>query len=459
MATAPGALGTRMQPLRLKTQRFWRWWSGELLALVPQRFTALAGAGRVPTLGFEGNAVVLVDPPAGDGQPASVEVSALESAQAAAAVRALLERAGETRGRARVALSPGQALVRRVTMPAATEENLASVLGFEMDRLTPFRAEEVYYDHRVLSRDAAAGTLNVLLAVARRDVIEDRLARARALGLSVQGVAVAEEAPRSGPPLDLLPREERGEREGPRERLAKQVLAASAALLLLAALFLPAWLKNREVHAIKPALDKAHAEARATDALVGELDRLVADHNFLLAKRHAVYPTLAYLEEVTRLLPDNTWLQQLEIRQSGKARELVMAGETISSSRLIEILEQSKLLQNATPRGTVTRGTQPGTERFVIASELRTRQPPEAVAVTQPQTALALAPAYAPPQSAPPPAVAATPAGPPSGPAAPPPPVAATPAGPPPATDNRPGARPYVPQVPPELLKPQPGKK
>ena len=38
--------GSPLQPLRAKAQRFWRWWSGELLALVPQRFTALAGAGR-----------------------------------------------------------------------------------------------------------------------------------------------------------------------------------------------------------------------------------------------------------------------------------------------------------------------------------------------------------------------------------------------------------------------------
>ena len=443
MAAMPGTPGNRLQPFRAKAQRFWRWWSGELLALVPPRFTALAGAGRVPTVGFEAGALVLVDPAPAEGGTGRVDLENLDPGRAAASVRGVLERVGETRGRARVALAPGQALVRRVTMPAATEENLASVLGFEMDRLTPFRADEVYYDHRVLARDAAAGTISVLLAVARRDVVEERLARARALGLSVQGVAVGEDVPRSGPALDLLPREERGEREGPRERHAKQGLAAAAAFLLFAALLLPAWLKNREVHGIKPTLDKAHAEARATDALVSELDRLVADHNFLLAKRHATYPTLAYVEEVARLLPDNTWLQQLEIKQAGKAREVIMSGETVSSSRLIEILEQSKLLQNAAPRGTVTRGTQPGTERFVITSEMRPRPQPEAVAVTQAQTALALAPAYAPPPA--PPVAALTAPG-------------SAESTVPPGSEKlifRPGGRPYVPQVPPDLLQQQ----
>ena len=64
-------------------------------------------------------------------------------------------------------------------------------------------------------------------------------------------------------------------------------------------------------------------------------------------------------EEISRLLPDNTWLQQLEIRSTGKSREIQITGETTSSSRLIEILERSKLLQNATPNCTVTSGPQP----------------------------------------------------------------------------------------------------
>jgi general secretion pathway protein L len=401
MAATPAG-GARLAPLRLKAQRFWRWWTGELLALVPQRFTAFTSNARVPLVAIEDGALTVLEPRAAEGHGENqVAVDALEAPQAMAVVRGLLERVGESRGRARLALSPGEALVRRVTMPAATEENLAAVLGFEMDRLTPFRADEVYFDHRVIGRDAATGTLSVLLGVARRDLVEARLARARELGLSVQGVAVGDDPARSAPTLDVLPSAERGEREKPRERRVKQGLAAAAVLLLIVALTLPAMRKRAEVHAIKPVLDKAHTEAQATDALIRELDRLVGDHNFLLARRHGTYPSLAYIEEVTRLMPDNTWLQQFEIKQAGKAREILMTGETVSSSRLIEILEQSRLIQNATPRGAVTRGTQPGTERFVIAAEIRPRPQPEAGELTDTQAAIALAPAYAPPQALP----------------------------------------------------------
>jgi hypothetical protein len=76
-------------------------------------------------------------------------------------------------------------------------------------------------------------------------------------------------------------------------------------------------------------------------------------------------------------------VQQFDLKPAGKTRELQIQGETASSSKLIEILEQSTLIQNATTRGTVTRGSLPGTERFFIAAEAKPRPQPEAVSVAQ----------------------------------------------------------------------------
>jgi hypothetical protein len=188
-------------------------------------------------------------------------------------------------------------------------------------------------------------------------------------------------------------------------------------VLLLAALTIP-WVRKRaEVHAITPHLEKALAEAQATDKLVKELERQVSDYNFLLAKKHERGPVLAYVEEIARLLPDHTWLQQLDVKSTGKSREVQISGETVSSSKLIEIMEQSQLMQNAAPRGTVTRGTQPGTERFVISAEAKPRPQPEAKSVTEAQAAPplpAMAPStYVAPPAAPP-AAPASPAAPPT---------------------------------------------
>jgi general secretion pathway protein L len=360
---------------RQKLAAFWRWWTGELAALLPDR---LARGSRVPVLAIDHGDVALIEPRASAGPEARVAATTLEPAAARAAVRALLERAGETRARARLRLGRDQALVRRVAMPAATEENLAQVIGFEMDRLTPFRAEEVYFDQRVVSRDPSSGQVGVEFAVAQREIVDAAVARLRALGVSVQGVGVPDETGQGAAALDLLPSEQRGERETGNERLIRNLLAAVVALLLFVALVLPAWQKREAIIGLHPAIAKAKQEAESTDALVRSLERQVADYNFMQAKRHAP-AALAYLEDVSRLLPDNTWVQQFDLRTAGKSREVQITGETASSSKLIEILEQSTLLQNSAPRGTVTRGSQPGTERFMIAAETRAKAPPEAL--------------------------------------------------------------------------------
>jgi general secretion pathway protein L len=263
-------------------------------------------------------------------------------------------------------------------MPAATEENLTQVLAYEMDRLTPFKADEVYFDHRVLSRDPGTAQIQVQLAVARRTLVDALVARLRALGVSVQGVTVRDDVGHGETPFDLLPSEQRGERETSRERLIQRSLIGAVAALLVLALLLPVWQKRETIIAMHPLLGKAKQDAEATDAIARELERQVADYNFLLTRKHGTYPALAYIEEITRLLPDSTWVQQLDIKTLGKGREVQISGETLSSSKLIEILEQSALLQNAATRGTVVRGSIPGNERFMIAAETRPRALPEA---------------------------------------------------------------------------------
>jgi len=104
------------------------------------------------------------------------------------------------------------------------------------------------------------------------------------------------------------------------------------------------------------------------------------------------------------------------VRTTGKTREVQISGETTSSSKLIEILEQSKLLQNATPRGTVTRGSTPNSERFLIAAEARPRPLPEA----SPVLAAGTTPAPQPPAPVRPAAPAPTATVTPTGKAAPP---------------------------------------
>lgn len=416
MATLPEMSGTRRVPVwRQQLAAFWRWWSGELMALVPERLASLGGAARVPLVSLSASELVLIEPASALGPDTRVDFTALEEPARRDATRRLLERAGETRSRVRLCLDPAESLVRRVRMPAATEENLRQVVAFEMDRLTPFRAEDVYFDCRVLSREAAAAMIVVQLALARRELVDAKLQRLRELGTEVTGVTVRDER---GQPadLELLPSDSMAGRGGSQERYIVFGAVALVIVLLVAALGVPIWHKREAVVGGWPVLERAQHDAESTDNIAHELEKQVADYNFLLAKKHSTYPVLALLEEVTRLLPDNTWVQQVDIKSVGKTREVQVSGEAPSSSKLIEIFETSPILHNAQTRGTVTRGSQPNLERFMIVAEPRARPAPETTSLLDepvplgpavPATPPAPAPAAVPP--APPKAATVTP--------------------------------------------------
>ena len=402
MAATPELQGPRSTAFAgRRASDVWRWWRAEMMRLMPERFAMMGGATGLPLVFLDGDELVALDPHGAAGASEKrVDLAGLDEPRRRATVRTLLEGMGETRARARAALRHDEALVRRVTLPAATEENLAQVLAFEMDRLSPFKADEIYFDQRVVSRDNANGQIVLELAVARRETVDARVRELRALGVSVQGVGLRDDARRSEA-FDLLPSEQRGERETSRERLVRNGLIAAVLLLFLAALCFPIWVKREAVKAMLPVVEKARLDATATNSVVSELERQAADYNFLLVRRHGWFPAAAYLEEISRLLPDTTWLQQMDIKTSGKTKEVVITGETASSSKLIELLETSKMLQNAAPRGPTTRGSTPGTERFMIGAELRPRPAPEAQPITAsaapvPQGANSAAPAPAP---------------------------------------------------------------
>ena len=396
---------------RQRARAGWRWWTAELSAEARERFGRYVKSGRAPLVCLDDDALVLVERQDGKlVELTRLQLAGLDAEGRRKALDELMARAGEEARRLTLVLPRGEALVRRVALPLATEENLSQVLAFEMDRLTPFEAGQVYFGHRVVGRDSAAEKVDVEIAVVPRERIDERVARLAEMGGNVRGVVTADDAARFDAPVDLLPEDRRGEREAAGDaRIGRWAALAAVGVLALAAALVPVWQKRETTIALNPLVLKAKQEAEATDALARELERLTADYNFLLTRKHANPPALAYIEEMARLLPDNTWIQQMDLRSTGKARELQLAGETPSSSKVIEILEQSTLVHNASPRGTVTRAT-PGMERFLIAAEARPMPLPEKVPPSSLPTPVAPpAPAAAPTAAAPTTAPAAPP--------------------------------------------------
>lgn len=399
-ASSASARFQRAAGRRAGLAAFWRWWLSELAPLVPRTTRAAVRRRRMrPVLAFEGDAVTPWVPVARAGEivmEPGPQIPLSGDGVAAAGRAALDSLAGTAAGggagapRVVIALSGRQTLRRTLTLPGALEENLRQALAYDLDRHTPFKADELYFDAAIVGRDAARGELRVDLAAARRSAVDQALQTVEGWGGHV--VAVVPDVPQAAGAsrLNLLP-DDRRPASGSWRRW--QVVAPVALLLAVAlvGLALPVWQKREYAIALGRQVDAARTQAAVSEGLRGELERLSGEYNFALERKYAFPPTIQVLDEVTKLLPDDTWLTQMELKTSSRGkdtqRELMLRGESGNAGRLITLFEESKVFAQAAPRSPTTK-IQPGPgEIFDLVAQVRPVPAPAPVAMASAETA------------------------------------------------------------------------
>ena len=441
---------------RVGLPRFWRWWIGELTPLLPSA-SRIAFQRRFvrPVIEFADGEAVFWRPEFGVGPTRLViaekvsltDDAALVLAAGRAAVARLAADAsgGLAAPKVVIALSSRQVLRKELTLPAAVEENLAQTLAYDLDRHTPFRPEQLYFDAVVVSRDAAKKTLRVDWAAALRSIVDDACKQVEAWGAVPR--AVVPGPPATAAKLNLIPDVARPR---PLEWRRWQVWAPAAivATIALAAVIVPLAQKRQYAIALSALSAEAGQQAQAANAVRQQLEVMQSDYNYVLAKKYA-YPSLVHvLDEVTRTLPDDTWLTQFELKTGGRGKELqrdlYLRGESGNAGKLIALLEDTKLVEQAAPRSPTTKIQGASGEIFDVGARLRTLALPAPETLTLGAVPVASAPVLAAPSAAAP-APAPAPAAP-----APTAPAAAAP-----ATAPQPVAGAPVPLVPMRAAPPQ----
>ncbi len=393
--------------LKLELPALWRWWVDELAPMMPMAPRAALKRRRLrPVLAFGTDAAVLWDPRVDNGTLALAEVAAIPlSGDAAAiahagrtAIAALPARALSgvvAAPKIIVALSSAQVLRKHIVLPAAVEENLIETLAYDLDRHTPFRSDQLYFDATVVGRDMAKKEIRVDWAAALKTVVDSARRQAESWGAAVIGVTPEALTPGSGAvvspsawsKLNLLPQDERPYATSWR-RWQFWVPISLVAIMAFVAVALPLWQKREFAIELSAVTDQARLKAAAADALRQQLDQATGDYNFALSKKYAYPGAMQLLDDVTRLMPDDTWLTQFEVKNVPKGkephREMLLRGETANAGRLISALEDSKEFEQTAPRSPTTK-IQPGPgEVFDLGSQVIPLPSPTLVALVVP---------------------------------------------------------------------------
>jgi len=266
------------------------------------------------------------------------------------------------RGPVKVALPQDQVLIREIELPILPTSDLKRMVALDIDRLTPFRSEQVLFDTEVTARDDANGRQRLLLGVVPRSIAIRVLERARSFGFEPAAVGVAS-ASGEGASLNFLTamRDMEG---GTGARQRSTYWWAAAGVLMAFNLFMLNYRDSSTTAQLREAVESQQAPVTVAMRLRDKVQKEAARRASLLKQMKQDAP-LPVLEAVTQAMPDGTWVERFE--WNGKTVRI--RGFRKDAPNLLASLESSPVLRNARSLTSDPRAAMAGSGNFELAAD------------------------------------------------------------------------------------------
>jgi len=340
---------------------FFAWWIGQLGDLLPASWSRF-GATREDALVVEP-----LGPLSGEVDGISVnlrrhgrESSLGRYSLSAASMAELPRRAGR---RWVLRLRQADVLAKTVTLPIAAERQVHDALAFQMDQETPFTPDEIYWSHFIAQRDTQGGRLSVRLLLVPRQSLAALLGALDHLGI-VPSRAEIGDGPDEGHAVPLA--RQGGSFDGAQRGGVLRLVVACCLLLALGAIALPFVWQTISLTSLDREISAARATAAEAEKLHKELHRLSGTVDLVESERDKVGRPLATLATLTRLLPDDTYLTEVALRE----RKVTLSGTSAAAARLIGALSVDEGLRNVVFAAPITRLEAIRAEQFTITGEI-----------------------------------------------------------------------------------------
>lgn len=351
----------------LDFKKFFRWWTRELIFLIPDRIKQLVSDRRgIIILRPEGDQFLLAYWFEGTEKP----LVRIDRDETGIAKYKELLASDERLQKADLILrlTRKYAIQKELSLPVAAKENLYQVVTYELSRYSPFSADHAYYAVKALDVVNEPGQLRVVLILTAREVLDTFYRDLKTFGIYPKFVDY-EDAPNdldgNETPYNLLPEALR-EKTDNTAQLIHGLLMGMVALLMLAALALPVLFESQAVDKLKEQITAIERDAKNTKSLQAEVDALVDETKELIDKKTEKPPVVEILDTLSKLIKDDTWLAYAQY-SSG---QLQVQGESPAASTLISVLEASDIFANAKFVSPVTRDNVTKLERFQITVDI-----------------------------------------------------------------------------------------
>lgn len=234
--------------------------------------------------------------------------------------------------------APGLAVTDRMVLPAESHDILKAIVRNKVESIAPWPLSQSIFGLRIspIAGDPAHVTADV--AVVSRTLLDDLAATLSAAGTTVKAARVRSD---SGETLAVdFGAEEKVREAQHRARRLATGLAVIAGLVSLYGLFL-VWQSYREMSDDRERTALLMENLRNADAAKGGTP-LIAAANSLHDRRRDRLPAIAVVDELSKLLPQDVWLESLSLDDI----KLELKGQGRDIPALIAVLESSPALKD-----------------------------------------------------------------------------------------------------------------
>lgn len=260
-----------------------------------------------------------------------------------------------------VQLPTKQGLLLEQRFPEAIQENLRQVIGYQLDRLSPFSPERAYYSAEPLAHDRKTKEINVNVQVIPKQSADRIIQQLKELGipevhlLSVTGSA-------SAAPVGQMSASDLNQGWS----WVPLGFMVTALVLSLAA---PIAYQYRRVEQIETALAQVRQHSAEQLQVREQLNAAQEAMSFLTERRRTSPVALDVAEHLSQLLPNHTWLERLTL----EGNALSIKGESSAALDLIDLLEGSPMLSQVKFKAPVTRSKDSNNDKFQIQAQVEVK--------------------------------------------------------------------------------------
>ena len=318
----------------------WRWWVNELMTMLPpewrERLTRRSHA--VAEINKSGSLVYRNEE---NNEPFAVK----------------------PRGAIKFLIPAGQVLQRDLELPLLPLSDIKRMIALDIDRLTPFQSDQVYFDAEIRSRDQEAGRQQVVLGVLPRASAETFLTFARENDLEPAAIGVTSQGGGAAPNFDFLSAMRDAQGSDAAQRRSLYWWGGAAALLILN-LALLTYRDSSNLDELRQTVEAQQAPVTVAQRTRDKVDHEMTRRADLLDRKQKASP-LPVLDAVTKAVPQDAWVSRFE----WNGRTVHVRGQRKTSNDILARLEASPVLHNARSLVSETHGDPAAIQQFDMQAD------------------------------------------------------------------------------------------